>query len=136
MVGAWLLVRRLQQAPEPRLHADDREQIAGGADALNAFGGGFVTEVGAVWKEPGNASERPRSVAIIDEVGDVERRAIAADLLHNEHGSPPPSHSQRPIVLPSANFAPMNAPAAVPSFIGLKRTVTSSPALNVVLRQP
>ena len=41
------------------------------------------------------------------------------------------------MVLPSAaNFAPMKEPAAVPSFIGLNRTVTTSPGLNVVLRQP
>ena len=44
---------------------------------------------------------------------------------------------QRPIVLPSAsNFAPTKRPPADPSFIGLKRTVTASPALNVVARQP
>ena len=46
-------------------------------------------------------------------------------------------YCQRPIVLPSdVNFAPMNWPADVPSFIGLKRTVTTSPALNVVARHP
>ena len=40
-------------------------------------------------------------------------------------------YSQRPTVRPSpANFAPTNCPAGVPSFIGRKRTVTSSPGLN------
>src|SRR5258705_7056113 len=46
-------------------------------------------------------------------------------------------HSQRPIVLPvSLNFAPMKLPPGLPSFIGLTRTVTASPNLNVVARQP
>jgi hypothetical protein len=40
------------------------------------------------------------------------------------------------MVLPSGNFAPMNAPPADPSFMGLNLTVTSSPGLNVVLRHP
>src|SRR5687767_3598397 len=46
------------------------------------------------------------------------------------------SYSQRPIVLPSANLAPTKPPAGVPSFIGFSRTVTTSPGLKVVLRQP
>src|SRR5262245_27097558 len=48
-----------------------------------------------------------------------------------------PAHSQRPMVFPvSVHFAPMKLPAALPSFIGLRRPVTASPALNVVARQP
>src|SRR5258706_2956922 len=46
-------------------------------------------------------------------------------------------YSQRPIVLPeSLNFAPMKLPPGLPSFIGLTRTATASPNLNVVARQP
>ena len=40
--------------------------------------------------------------------------------------------SQRPITVPSLNFAPMNEAAGEPSVIGFTRTVTSAPGGNVL----
>lgn len=44
--------------------------------------------------------------------------------------------SQRPITVPSLNFAPMNEAAGEPSVIGFTRTVTSAPGGNVLGAPP
>src|SRR5262245_28131211 len=66
----------------------------------------------------------------------IGSQSAITDTRHASPGRSAAAYCQRPIVLPSANFAAMNCPPGVPSFIGLTLTVTRSPGLKVVLRHP
>ena len=52
------LVTGLEQAADPRLRAEDIEEIPGGPNALHALGRRLVAQVRAVSEEPGKPRER------------------------------------------------------------------------------
>jgi hypothetical protein len=81
MVGARALVARLQQASESGPCAKDVEEVARGAESLEPLARRFVAEARAVVEEPGQAVERSDAVAVVDEIGHVERRSIAPGLI-------------------------------------------------------
>jgi hypothetical protein len=81
VVDAWPFVAGLKQAPDLGVRSENVEKIRRCAQALNTLPCRVVGQARAVRKEPGEARERARAVPVVDEIGDVERRPIAARLV-------------------------------------------------------